>query len=63
MYVKNSVTIEFATDRPLTDAEIDTLQGILGLQIEEPQDFQGNEEKWIATEIRIYHNAIKREGK
>jgi len=62
MYVKNSVTIEFVTDRPLTESEIETLQAILGLQIEEPQDLQGNEEEWKASDIKTYHNAIVREG-
>jgi hypothetical protein len=56
------VTIEFVTDRPLTESEIETLQAILGLQIEEPQDLQGNEEEWKANDIKTHHNAIVREG-
>jgi len=62
MYVKNSVTIEFVTDRPLTNKEIENLQAILGLQIEEPQDLDGNNEEWAATNINTHHNAIVREG-
>jgi hypothetical protein len=62
MYVKNSVTIEFVTDRPLTEKEVETLNSIIALQIEEPQDLQGNDEEWTASDIKTHHNAIVREG-
>jgi hypothetical protein len=62
MYVKNSVTIEFVTDRPLTEKEVDTLKSIIALQIEEPQDLQGNDEEWTASDITTHHNSIVREG-
>ena len=62
MYIKNSVTIEFVTDRPLTEKEGETLQAILCLQIEEPQDLKGNEEEWTASEIKTHYNTIVREG-
>jgi len=62
MYVKNSVTIEFVTDRPLTEKEVETLNSIIALQIEEPQDLQGNDEEWTASDIKTHHNAIEREG-
>jgi hypothetical protein len=62
MYVKNSVTIEFVTDRPLTEGEVNQLKAILCLQIEEPQDFDGNDEEWTASDITTHHNAIVREG-
>jgi hypothetical protein len=51
MYIKNSVTIEFVTDRPLTEKEVETLNSIIALQIEEPQDLQGNDEEWTARHI------------
>ena len=57
MYVKNSVTIEFVTNRRLTEKEGETLRAILGLQIEEPQDLEGNEEEWTASDITTHHNA------
>ena len=60
MYAKNSVTIEFVTNRPLTNQEIENLKAVLGLQIEEPQDLDGNDEEWTATEIKAHHNAIVR---
>ena len=62
MYVKNSVTIEFVTDRPLTEKEVETLNSIIALQIEEPQDLQGNDEEWTASDIKTHHNSIMREG-
>jgi hypothetical protein len=62
MYIKNSLTIEFVTDRTLTEREIDTLKAIIALQIEEPQDLKGNEEEWTASEITTYHSVIVREG-
>jgi hypothetical protein len=62
MYIKNSLTIEFVTDRTLTEREIDTLKAIIALQIEEPQDLQGNEEEWTASEITTHHSVIVREG-
>jgi len=62
MYVKNSVTIEFVTDRPLTEKEVETLNSIIALQIEEPQDLQGNDEEWTASDITTHHNAIERKG-
>jgi len=62
MYVKNSVTIEFVTDRPLTEKEGENLRAILGLQIEEPQDLEGNDEEWTASDIKTHHNTIVRKG-
>lgn len=62
-YIKNAITIEFESDKVLTPAEIDNLKAVLGLQIEEPQDLEGNEEEWTAKNITINHNAIVREGK
>lgn len=61
-YIKNAITIEFESDKVLTPAEIDNLKAVLGLQIEEPQDLDGNEEEWTAKNITINHNAIMRKG-
>lgn len=61
-YVKNVVTLEFQSDRVLTEREIDTLKSIIALQLEEPQDLEGNEETWTAQDILIHHGAIVREG-
>ena len=61
-YIKNSISIEFESDKALTEAEIDNLKAVLGLQIEEPQDLDGNEEEWAAKNITINHGAIVREG-
>jgi hypothetical protein len=61
-YIKNAITIEFESDKVLTPAEIDNLKAALGLQIEEPQDLEGNEEEWAAKNITINHSVIVREG-
>jgi hypothetical protein len=61
MYIKNSVTIEFVTDRPLTEKEVETLNSIIALQIEEPQDLQGNDEEWTASDVKTHHSEIVRE--
>ena len=47
------VEIAFTSDKPLTAQEIDTLQSILALQIEEPQNLEGGEENWTASNIAV----------
>lgn len=47
------ITIDFSSEKPLTGEEIETLQAILALQIEEPQDLEGNEESWTASNIAV----------
>ena len=47
------ITIDFSTERALTGEELDTLKSILALQIEEPQDLEGNEEEWTASNIAV----------
>jgi hypothetical protein len=49
--MRHTITIEFKTDTPLTEREMDNLISILALQLEEPQDLEGNEEEWQAREI------------
>lgn len=61
-YIKNAISIEFESDRTLTEEEVDNLKAVLGLQIEEPQDLEGNEEEWTAKNITINYGAIVREG-
>jgi hypothetical protein len=52
-YIKHSISLEFETDRPLTEKEIDTLKSIIALQVEEPQDLEGNDEEWTASNIIV----------
>jgi hypothetical protein len=59
-YIKNSVTVEFESDRVLTESEIDTLKSIIALQLEEPQDLEGNEETWTANHIAVFYSVIVR---
>lgn len=61
-YIKHSISLEFETERVLTENEIDTLRSIIALQVEEPQDLEGNEETWAAKNIVTGHNVIVREG-
>lgn len=61
-YIKNLISIEFESDKVLTEGEVNQLKAILCLQIEEPQDFDGEDEEWTAKNITINHNAIVREG-
>lgn len=49
--MKHTITVEFKTDAPLTERQMDNLISILALQLEEPQDLEGNEEEWEAREI------------
>jgi hypothetical protein len=61
-YIKHSISLEFETDRVLTESEINTLRSIIALQVEEPQDLEGNDETWTAQNISTGHNVIVREG-
>ena len=49
--MRHTITIEFTTDSRLTENQMDNLISILALQLEEPQDLEGNEEDWRAGEI------------
>ena len=49
--MKHTITVEFKTDAPLTERQMNNLISILALQLEEPQDLEGNEEEWEAREI------------
>jgi hypothetical protein len=49
--MQHTITIKFTTDSRLTKAQMDNLISMLALQIEEPQDLQGNEEEWRGGEI------------
>lgn len=53
--MKNDYKIEitFTSDKELTEKEMDALLSLLVLQVQEPQDLEGNEEEWTATNITI----------
>jgi hypothetical protein len=55
--MKHSITVQFTTDSPLTEQEMNNLISIIALQVEEPQDLEGNDEAWTAREI-----TVEREG-
>jgi len=49
--MKHTVTLTFTTDSRLTEKQMDNLISMLALQVEEPQDLEGNEEDWRGGEI------------
>jgi hypothetical protein len=49
--MKHTITIEFSTDSRLTEAQMDNLISMLALQLDEPQDLEGNEENWRAGDV------------
>ena len=55
--MKHTITIRFTTDSPLTEQEMNNLISIIALQVQEPQDLEGNDEAWTAREI-----TVEREG-
>lgn len=56
--MKHSITVQFTTDSPLTEQEMNNLISMIVLQVQEPQDLDGNDETWTAREI-----TVEREGK
>jgi hypothetical protein len=55
--MKHLITVQFTTDSPLTEQEMNNLVSMIALQVQEPQDLDGNDEAWTAREI-----TIEREG-
>jgi hypothetical protein len=49
--MKHTITIEFTTDSRLTESQMDNLISMLSLQVEEPQDLDGESEDWRGREI------------
>lgn len=49
--MEHTITLNFTTDSKLTESQMDNLISMLSLQVEEPQDLEGNEEEWKAGEI------------
>ena len=60
--MQHTITIKFTTDSRLTEEQMDNLISMLALQIEEPQDLQGNEEEWTGQEIS-FGQTDRQEGK
>lgn len=55
--MKHSITVKFTTDSPLTNDQMNNLISMIVLQVQEPQDLDGNDEAWTAREI-----TVEREG-
>lgn len=47
------ITLDFFSDKALTAQEIETLKSVLALQIEEPQNLEGEDEEWTASNIAV----------
>lgn len=47
------ITVRFATDRELTLEELNTLRDTIALQVEEPQDLEGNEAEFRTHTINV----------
>ena len=54
-----TIKAKFQTDRELTPQEIEWLLGSIGLQIEEPQDYEGNELNYGTV---VHETTIEGEG-
>lgn len=47
------IEVTFTSNKELTEKEMDALLSLLVLQVQEPQDLEGNDEEWTATNITI----------
>jgi hypothetical protein len=47
------VTIKFQTDRALTQEELETLEGLLSIQVEEPTNWNSEYMDWSGQNITI----------
>jgi hypothetical protein len=52
--MKHSITIQFKTDKELTQDQMNNLISMIALQVQEPQDLEGNDEAWVAREISFH---------
>jgi hypothetical protein len=50
------IKVTFNSDRQLTDEQLETLEGIIALQVEEPTDFEGNEMDLNLTNANVQSN-------
>ena len=51
--MKHTINLSFTTDSQLTENQMDNLISMLALQIEEPQDLEGDEEEWQGRDINF----------
>ena len=48
-----SIKVTFESDQALTNEELETLEGMMALQIEEPTDFQGEELELVLKNVGV----------
>jgi hypothetical protein len=56
--MKHSITVQFTTDSPLTEQEMNNLVSMIALQVQEPQDLEGNDEAWTAKGIEFHYQDL-----
>ena len=56
--MKHSITIQFKTDTELTQDQMNNLISMIALQVQEPQDLEGNDEAWLAKEIDFHYQDL-----
>lgn len=60
--MNHTITIQFNTDSKMTEAQMDNLISMLALQIEEPQDLDGQSENWTGRDIS-FHQTDRKAGR
>jgi hypothetical protein len=60
--MKHTITVQFTTDSRLTEKQMDNLISMIALQLEEPQDLEGNDEEWRAGDIS-FHRTDRHAGR
>jgi hypothetical protein len=55
--MKHTITVQFKTDSRLTEKQMDNLISMIALQLDEPQDLDGNDEEWRAGDISFHWTA------
>ena len=47
------IEVTFTSDKELTQEELGNLHSLIILQVQEPQDLEGNDEEWASSNITI----------
>ena len=47
------VEVTFTSDTELTQEQLDTLLSTIALQVQEPQDIEGEDEEWTPSNITV----------
>lgn len=47
------VEVTFTSDKELTEKELDALLSLIALQVQEPQNLEGEDEEWTPSNITV----------